>query len=57
MALAPGSPALDAGANPLALATDERGEGYVRVSGAAADIGSYEVQPVADAIFIDGFDP
>jgi hypothetical protein len=57
MALAPGSPALDAGANPLALATDQRGEGYVRVSGAAADIGSYEVQPVADAIFIDGFDP
>ncbi len=57
MALAPGSPALDAGANPLDLATDQRGDGYVRVSGAAADIGAYEVQPVGDAIFVNGFDP
>ena len=57
MALAPGSPALDAGANPLALTTDQWGNGYVRVSGAATDIGAYEVQRVADAIFVDGFDP
>jgi hypothetical protein len=57
MALAPGSPALDSGANPLDLATDQRGEGYVRVSGAAADIGAYEVQAFADVIFIDGFEP
>ena len=57
IALAPGSPALDAGANPLDLATDQRGDGYVRVSGAAADIGAYEMQLVADAIFANGFDP
>jgi hypothetical protein len=56
MALAPGSPALDTGANRLDLATDQRGHGYVRVSGASTDIGAYEVQPVADAIFVDGFD-
>jgi hypothetical protein len=57
MALAFGSPALDAGANPFDLATDQRGDGYVRVSGAAADIGAYEVQLVGDVIFVDGFDP
>ena len=57
MALAFGSPALDTGANPLDLVTDQRGDGYVRVSGAAADIGAYEMQLVADAIFADGFDP
>ena len=56
MALAFGSPALDAGANPLDLATDQRGQGYVRVSGTVTDIGAYEVQPVADAIFANGFD-
>ena len=57
MALAFGSPALDTGANPLDLVTDQRGDGYVRVSGAAADIGAYEMQLVADAIFANGFDP
>jgi YVTN family beta-propeller protein len=34
------SPAIDAGANPLALPTDQRG--FARVVGAAADIGAYE---------------
>ena len=57
MALAVGSPAIDTGANPLALDTDQRGEGYVRVAGAAADIGAYEVQTPGDVIFVDGFDP
>jgi hypothetical protein len=57
MALAVGSPAIDTGANPLDLVTDQRGDGYVRVSGAAADIGAYEMQLVADAIFANGFDP
>jgi hypothetical protein len=40
--LAPGSPALDAGNNLAALATDQRGAGFPRVLGAAADIGAFE---------------
>jgi hypothetical protein len=51
-ALLPGSPATDAGNNVANLATDQRGR--ARVSGAAADIGAYEVQ--TDAIFANGFD-
>jgi hypothetical protein len=49
MALLPGSPAIDAGNNARAvdgdgnpLATDERG--FARISGAAVDIGAFEVQ-------------
>ncbi|MFO1506583.1 MAG: choice-of-anchor Q domain-containing protein [Lysobacterales bacterium] len=57
LALAPGSPAIDAGSNPLGLSTDERGAGYVRESGAAPDIGAFEVQPGPDPIFAGGFDP
>ena len=34
---------------------DQRGFGYVRVFGAAADIGAYELQ-VVDFIFRNGFD-
>ena len=45
MALLAGSKAIDTGANPLALATDQRGTGFVRVVGAAADIGAFEAQP------------
>jgi Right handed beta helix region len=41
-ALAAGSPALDAGSNLLQLVTDQRGNGFPRVLGAAADIGAYE---------------
>ena len=51
-ALPPESPAVDAGNNVAALDTDQRGRS--RVSGAAADIGSYELQ--TDGIFADGFD-
>jgi len=51
-ALLPGSPAINAGNNVANLATDQRGR--ARVSGAAADIGAYEVQ--TDAIFANGFD-
>jgi len=51
-ALLQGSPAIDAGNNAANLATDQRGR--ARVSGAAADIGAYEVQ--TDAIFANGFD-
>jgi hypothetical protein len=41
MALLPGSPAFDAGSNPLGLTTDQRGYAP-RVDGAAVDIGAYE---------------
>lgn len=51
-----GSPAIDAGANPFGLDTDQRGEGYARVIGPAADIGAYEVQTPSDVIFINGFE-
>ena len=56
MALALDSPALDAGNNVAGLTTDQRGSGYVRVYGSAADIGAYELQPTPDVIFADGFD-
>jgi hypothetical protein len=41
-ALSVGSPAVDAGNNAANLATDQRGPGFPRVLGAAADIGAYE---------------
>lgn len=44
MALLAGSPAINKGANPLALAFDQRGPGFARVVGGAADIGAFEVQ-------------
>jgi CSLREA domain-containing protein len=45
MALSPLSPAVDHGANPHGLTTDQRGLPFVRVSGAKADMGAFEVQP------------
>ena len=41
-ALAAGSPALDAGSNPLQLTTDQRGSGFARTLGSATDIGAFE---------------
>jgi hypothetical protein len=41
-ALSVGSPALDAGNNAANLTTDQRGAGFPRVFGAAADIGAFE---------------
>ena len=41
-ALLPGSPAINAGSNPLNLTTDQRGAGFPRVVGPVADIGAYE---------------
>ena len=55
-ALLPGSPAVDAGSNVAGLTRDQRGSGYVREFGAAADIGAYESQPSAELIFADGFE-
>jgi hypothetical protein len=50
-ALLPASPAIDAGddsvlGNPYNLATDQRGPGFARKSGAHVDIGAFEVQQV-----------
>jgi len=44
IALQPGSPLIDKGSNPATLATDQRGAGFARVGGTAADIGAFEVQ-------------
>ncbi len=49
------SPAIDAGNNNSNLADDQRGTGFARASGAAPDIGAYEVQQ-ADIVFNAGFD-
>jgi len=56
-ALDPASPAIDAGSNAKDLSFDQRGIGFKRASGAAPDIGAFEVQqPVPEAVFADGFD-
>jgi hypothetical protein len=58
LALGAGSPAIDTGNNLAALVTDQRGDGFPRVAGTAADIGAFEVEETADVdtIFKDGFD-
>ena len=51
------SPAIDAG-NTFGAGLsvfDQRGSPFARVSGAAADIGAYEVQQ-GDIVFVNGFD-
>lgn len=57
-ALGEGSPGIDAGNNSGNLAFDQRGSGFPRVVGAAADIGAFEVRTETpdDTIFKDGFD-
>ena len=53
--LSAGSPAIDAGSNPLSLTTDQRGVGYARVVGASADIGAFEAgNPLPPAGFAAG---
>jgi hypothetical protein len=52
-ALQPGSPAIDHGNDAAKVSTDQRGPGYPRVFGAAADIGALET---SDVIFAEGFD-
>jgi len=52
------SPVLDAGSNPDALEYDQRGDGFAREAGTAADIGAYEEPAqIPDEIFADGFEP
>jgi hypothetical protein len=55
-ALAAGSPAIDAGANPDSFVFDQRGFPHHRVAGIAADIGAYEFES-DPSIFADDFDP
>jgi len=45
----------DAGNNTFGASYDQRGSGYPRVIGSAADIGAYELD--TDVIFANGFDP
>lgn len=52
-ALSSGSFAIDHGNNTVPISVDQRGLPFLRVSGAAADIGAYEVQQ-SDVIFNSG---
>ena len=62
IALLPGSPAIDAGSNALAvdpstgqpLTTDQRGTGFVRIFNGTVDIGAYEFLPAVNrAVAVD----
>ncbi|CAB4692438.1 unannotated protein [freshwater metagenome] len=52
MALLTGSPAIDAGPNPVVAFTgnefDQRGAGYARIIGGLVDIGAFEAQPSSE---------
>lgn len=51
------SPAIDHGNNTAALTDDQRGSGFPRVFGSAADIGADEWQGgTDDRIFVSGFE-
>jgi hypothetical protein len=52
--LRPDSPAIDTGNNMQGLSTDQRGGGFARVHGVAADIGAVEAD--GDRLFANGFD-
>lgn len=52
-ALLAGSPAIDHGNNSAGFGVDQRGPGFVRVVGSAADIGAFERN--SDIIFVNGF--
>ncbi len=55
--LLPGSPAIDAGSNPLFHSFDQRLDGFNRVFGAGADIGAFEWQgDLQDTIFTSRFE-
>ena len=58
-----GSAAIDAGSNPLGLASDQRGSGFARFVGSAVDIGAHEgltaqisVSKVRGQLIITGFE-
>jgi hypothetical protein len=50
MAIPGNSPLVNAGSNPANLTTDQRGTGFARVSGSAADVGAFEVQSAQAAV-------
>jgi hypothetical protein len=54
-ALLAGSPAIDTGNNAENLDFDQRGNGFARIAGVAADIGAFEAQ-ADDVVFRNGFD-
>lgn len=56
-ALLAGSPAIDAGNNSLNLVSDQRGAGFPRVIGAAADIGAFEYRLFATPTLAAAFTP
>ncbi|SFN34863.1 right-handed parallel beta-helix repeat-containing protein [Dokdonella immobilis] len=57
-ALGTGSIAIDSGANPQGLATDQRGNGFARVFNGAADIGAFETQgALSPPIAVPGIGP
>lgn len=57
-ALSATSPAIDNGTNAAGSGDDQRGAGFPRVVGLAADIGAFENgNPIVDRIFANGFDP
>lgn len=56
LALLRGSPARDAGSNADGLSWDQRGAGFARVVGSAADIGAFESRPTTLSIAPPGVD-
>ncbi|MEW6359460.1 MAG: choice-of-anchor Q domain-containing protein, partial [Planctomycetota bacterium] len=52
-ALLAGSPAINAGSNPLGLTNDQRGAPFVRVYNGQADIGAFEAQVAPFALVVD----
>jgi parallel beta-helix repeat protein/predicted outer membrane repeat protein len=52
-ALLSGSPAKDKGSNPLSLTTDQRGTGFPRVSGLAADVGAFETSDAPQSFVVN----
>jgi hypothetical protein len=63
MTLLPGSPAIDAGSNALAvdangqpLQFDQRGPGFPRIVGKFADIGAFEVQVISPTVTLTAVD-
>jgi hypothetical protein len=53
-ALGDGSPAIDAGNNTIGLVFDQRGDGFLREVGAAADIGAFETQSAVPLTYTIG---
>jgi hypothetical protein len=51
-ALKTNSPAVDKGANPLGLTVDQRGVGYPRSLGLAADIGAFELPALKGTLIL-----